>query len=132
MINKSNYFALVTLLLLISCHYHEDKLVIKNNSNKTIWYHTLTKSVADSKFYEISGGGEIQAHKTHSPPVRGSIESSIKNDPSDKNLYVIFYEWKDFQFIVKDITNAVKSGKFQVDKYSSEELKKVNWKINYY
>ena len=131
MIKKTNYFVLVTFLLSISCHYHEDNLIIKNNSNKNICYQTLTRSVVDGEYYEISGGGEIESHKTDSPPVRGSIENSIEDKQSDKNLYVIFYEWKQFDFIIKDITKSVESGKFQVEKYSNKELKKSNWKINY-
>ncbi len=131
MIQKSNYFALAILLLLVGCHYHEDNLVIRNNSNKTICYHTLTKSVTSGEYYGVSGGGEIEAHKTNSPPVRGSIEYSIENEPSDKNLYIIFYDCKHLESINKDINSSVESGKYQVNKYSSEELKKVNWKISY-
>lgn len=131
MIKKSTCFTLASLLLLVSCHYHDDNLVIRNNSNKTICYETLTKSVGDNEYYQISGGGKIKAHETDSPPVRGSIENSIENEPSDKNLYVIFYDCKQLEFINKDINNSVESGKFQVNKYSKEELEKANWYINY-
>ncbi len=130
-IKKIKYFALAILLLSAGCHYHQDKLIIKNNSNKTICYHTLTKSVNDGEYYEISGGGEIEAHNTNSPPVRGSIQYSLENEQSDKNLYVIFFDCKLFDFVVKDMTKSVESGKFQVNKYSSKELIKADWKIKY-
>jgi hypothetical protein len=130
MIKKSNFLILAALLL-VSCHYHDDKLVIRNSSNKNIRYETLTKSVYDNQYYQISGGGEIDVHNTDSPPVRGSIKDDIEDEASDKNLYVVFYDPKYQEYVYKNINTIAISGEFKVIKYSKNELEKIGWIINY-
>lgn len=119
------------LSLMVNCHYHDDNLVIKNNSNKTIRYETLTKSVFYNEYYQISGGGKIDAHNTDSPPVRESIKDELENEASDKNLYVVFYDTEYQDYIYKNINSIAISGKFKVAKYSKNELEKMGWVINY-
>ena len=126
---KTNLFLYISLLILSSCGYHQDKLVIVNNTNDTICYGTLTFDTVDEIYYSVSGDGEINPHGKSSPPTRGTIEFNIQDRNADGNLYMMYFSTKDRDGVYKDIDKAVKSGKFKVEKYTSEGLNKQNWVV---
>ena len=128
---KTNLFLFLNLLLLSSCGYQQDKLVVVNNTKDTICYGTLTKDKKDGIFYSVSGDGEINPHEKSSPPVRGTVEFNMQDRNADGNLYVMYFSPKDRESVYENIDNAAKSGKFKIEKFSKEELDKKNWVVNH-
>lgn len=114
-----------------SCCYNQDKLVIVNKTNDTIFYGTYTFETVDEIYYSVAGGGEINPHGKSSPSTRGTIEFNMQDGNADGNLYMMYFSKKDIDGVFKDIDKAVKSGKFKVEKYTSKGLNKQNWVVTY-
>ena len=128
---RTFFFLYISLLLLSSCCYHQDRLVIVNNTNDTICYGTLTKDKKDGEFYSVSGDGEINPYEKSSPPARGTVEFNIQDRNADGNLYVMYFSPNDRERVYGNIDNAAKSGKFKIEKYSAEELDTQNWVVTH-
>lgn len=126
---KIKYFLLINTFFIISCHYTDDKLIIKNNSQNEICYETLIKS--KKKYDQISGGGKIKINGSESPSVRSSISKEINENSSNKILYIVYYNFEDLQFVNNNLNTIVNNKKFKVDKYSLKELDSMNWVVSY-
>jgi hypothetical protein len=118
-------------LFFLSCGYHEDKLKIKNNSEKPISYWPMLKNKDSGFFYGVGITREIEPGKDESPSLIGSIAYRMQEDKSDKVLYVIFFNEIDRQFVYKNSKDIVLDKKFKVLRYSFKELDSLNWHIEY-
>jgi hypothetical protein len=119
-------------MLSFGCHYNSANIIIRNETNKKIWYSTLAKDI-DNTFYDISGGGQIESHGSDSPPVRGSSEGfrTDVNSYPDKSIYIAFYPEEIFESVNKNIDSTIKAGKIKVIKFSKKELDSLDWTIIY-
>lgn len=127
---KLKYLILICSFILYSCHYHSDKLKVKNNTQESIGYETLAKN-QKGIYYQVSAGGEIKAHKSDSPPTRGSIEYNVFKEHKDDFLYIVFYNLKFRDYVYKNINKIATDNRFCVKKYSESELDKSNWIVEY-
>lgn len=125
---------LLLILLLSSCHYHKDKLIIRNKTANKIYYETLVRDKNYFDYYQSSAGGVIPIYGTESPIVRGnanSINDELVQNSYDSYLYIVYYAQKDQEYVNKNIGNIVFDKRFKVDKYSLKELDSLNWTITY-
>lgn len=116
------------LLLFTSCHYYSDKLVIKNNTEESICYETLSKN-NDGIYNQNSGGGTIKPNTLSSPPVRNSIVSNIQEN--NDSLYIVFYNCKDLEYVNNNLNTIIANKKYKHQKYSEKDLVDINWKVEY-
>jgi hypothetical protein len=118
-------------ILLVSCDYSKDKLIIQNNSKKEICYQTLVSNKANHVFYQVSAGGEIKAGSYNSPLVRQDIFTVIENSSSDKKLYVVFHDCNDKEYVYKHINSIVFDKRYIIKSFYKKDLDSLQWVIKY-
>lgn len=125
---------LLFILLLGSCSYHKDKLIIKNKTGNEIYFETLIKHKNYLDYYQSTAGGVIPAYGSDSPIGRGnsnSINDELAQNSYDSYLYIVYYAQKDQEYVYKNIGKIVFDRRFKVQKYSLKQLDSLNWTITY-
>ncbi|WP_309847731.1 hypothetical protein [Flavobacterium sp. 2755] len=128
---RLNLFFLTFLFLTMNCHYKKDKLKIKNNSAKYIYYHVLVKYRNENVYYGPSIGGKVDPGNFDSPGIRGSILHEMNTNSYDKTLYIVYFNEKDREYVFKNENIILFDKRFKNDKYSIKELDSMNWVVNY-
>jgi len=126
------WFVSLLFITTVGCHYHRSNLIIRNKTNKKIFYSTLAKEVT-GEFYNISSGGQVESDRSDSPFIRGRSDG-FKTDIdsySDKLIYIAFFESEEKQYVYKNVDSMMKTGKLKVMKFSKKELDSLDWEITY-
>jgi hypothetical protein len=129
--NKLKYILLALTFITLSCHYKKDKLKIKNNTAKDIYYDVILKYRYENTYYGAASGGRIKPNTYDSPAVRGTILHEMNENSFEKILYIVYFNAKDLEYVYKNENTIIFNKKFHVDKYSIRELDSMKWIINY-
>lgn len=129
--NKIIYIFLSLTLIITSCHYKKDKLKIKNNSKKDIYYHLILKYRNEDTYYGPAVGGKIKPNTYDSPGIRGTLLYEMNKNSYNKTLYIVYFNVKDREYVYKNENTIIFNKNFNVDKYSIKELDNMKWIINY-
>ncbi|WP_337968720.1 hypothetical protein [uncultured Flavobacterium sp.] len=129
--NKLKYILLALTFIILSCHYKKDKLKIKNNSAKDIYYHVILKYRDENTYYGPAIGGRIKPNTYDSPGIRGTILNEMNKNSHNKTLYIVYFNVKDREYVYKNENTIIFNKKFHVDEYSIKELDSMKWIINY-
>ncbi|SNR73837.1 hypothetical protein [Flavobacterium sp. ov086] len=128
---KLKYIFLTLTFIILSCNYKKDKLKIKNNSTKDIYYHIILKYRDENTYYGPAVGGKIKPNTYDSPGIRGTILHEMNKNSYDKTLYIVYFNVKDRDYVYKNENTIIFNKNFYVDKYLIRELDSMDWIINY-
>lgn len=124
-------FTVVLTFYVTSCDYHQDKLLIQNNTKGLICCEILIKNKINGIYNEVAANLEINAHKSEHPILRSPISTELKNNSADSVLYIVVHDCDDKEYVFKNIGSVVLDKRFILGKYSKNILDSLNWVVKY-
>ncbi len=124
------YLYYLLFIVLISCGYSNDKLLIRNDTSKKINFSTLVKG-KNNDFIDASMGGLIYAKDSTHPVIRTSILYALNKKSIDTTLYIVFYDSDKIEFVYKHLDSIVFMKSFITKRYTKAKLDSLKWVITY-
>jgi hypothetical protein len=125
------YLIFIIAVYASGCDYHQDKLLIQNNTLEEVCSELLIQNKVSGKFQEVAANLEIKAAGSAHPTVRNSISFELNNNSADSTLYLVFHKYRDRDYIFKNINSIIFDKRFTTSKYSCSKLDSLNWTIKY-
>lgn len=131
----NNYSLAITLLTLTGCvtDYYDHRLVILNNTGKSIIVETYPENLPD---VEQTNNTEYYLQREIEPGAKSDLEQNGKNgwpnfitNSKNKRLNLVVYSW-DSLLKYKSIDSLISKRIYTSYHLSQDTLTKLNWVVN--